>query len=52
MNHSSSFNAMLLKPEITRAIKEAGFENPSQGSTTLLENFNDTSLTTMHSDCH
>lgn len=29
--HSSSFRDLLLKPEITKAITDCGFEHPSEG---------------------
>ncbi len=33
--HSSGFRDFLLKPEVLRAIVEAGFEHPSEGKTQL-----------------
>jgi superfamily II DNA/RNA helicase len=31
VDHSSGFSDFLLKPEIMRAITDAGFEHPSEG---------------------
>lgn len=32
--HSSGFRDLLLKPELLRAIKDRGYEHPSQGKST------------------
>jgi ATP-dependent RNA helicase UAP56/SUB2 len=40
--HSTGFRDFLLKPELLKAIHECGFEHPSEGSRTFVEDSNNT----------